>query len=95
MINETEEEHELDQAFEALIKVGWERPTPEFRRVFTYQMIPGATEEQMKWLDDLQREAVTAETAVISRQQRRLADASNHLALLDLPTLVLHALHDA
>ena len=92
--NATEEEKQLDDAFEALIKVGWERPTPEFRRVFTYQMIPGATEEQMRWLDELQREAVTADTAVVSRQQRKLADASDLLARVDLPTLVLHALED-
>lgn len=92
--NATDEEKDLDNAFEALIRVGWERPTPEFRRVFTYQMIPGATEEQMRWLDDLQREAVSAETAVVSRQQRKLADARDLLARVHLPTLVLHALDD-
>ncbi|MFN8194519.1 MAG: alpha/beta fold hydrolase [Nocardioidaceae bacterium] len=90
----TEEERDLDAAFEALIRVGWERPTPEFRRVFTYQMIPGATEEQMRWLDELQKRAVTADTAVVSRQQRNLADATRLLASLDLPTLVLHARED-
>ena len=47
----------LDETFDNLIRVGWERPTPEFRRVFTYLMIPGATEEQMGWLDELQRRA--------------------------------------
>lgn len=92
--NATEEERELDAAFEALIRVGWERPTPEFRRVFTYQMIPGATEEQMRWLDELQRQAVTADTAVVSRQQRQLADAEPLLAVLDVPTLVLHSIGD-
>lgn len=92
--NATEEERELDAAFEALIRVGWERPTPEFRRVFTYQMIPGATEEQMRWLDELQRQAVTADTAVVSRQQRQLADAEPLLAGLDVPTLVLHSIGD-
>ena len=46
------EDEGLDETFTQLIKVGWERPTPEFRRVFTYLMIPGATEEQMGWLDD-------------------------------------------
>ena len=51
-------------AFEALIRVGWARPTSEFRRVFSSMMIPGGTEEQMRWLDDLQRMAVDAETAV-------------------------------
>jgi len=59
----------LNDAFEALIKVGWERPTPEFRRVFTTMLIPDATEEQMGWLDELQRQAVTAETAILSRRE--------------------------
>jgi len=94
MANATDEDRELDQAFEALIKVGWEHPTPEFRRVFTYQMIPDATEEQMRWLDELQREAASADTAVASRQQRKLADASGLLPQLDVPTLVLHARGD-
>ncbi|HEX5857917.1 MAG TPA: alpha/beta fold hydrolase, partial [Microbacterium sp.] len=40
------EELELLAAFEALIRVGWARPTSEFRRVFSSMMIPGGTEEQ-------------------------------------------------
>ena len=54
----TDEELELDEAFAAadqgrLGAAG--RRT--FRRVFTSMMIPGATEEQMRWLDELQRVA--------------------------------------
>src|SRR5918998_3883523 len=64
------EELELDAAFQALIKVGWARPTSEFRRVFSSMMIPGGTQEQMRWIDDLQRMAADAETAVIARRQR-------------------------
>ena len=90
----SEEDHELDLALDSLIRVGWERPTPEFRRVFTYLMIPGATEEQKGWLDELQRRATTAEVAVQARRQRREADSSRHLASLDVPTLVLHSLGD-
>ena len=71
----------LDEAFTQLIKVGWERPTPEFRRVFTYLMIPGATEEQMGWLDELQRRAVTADVAVSARRQRGEADVSDLLGV--------------
>ncbi|HQR25763.1 MAG TPA: alpha/beta fold hydrolase [Nocardioides sp.] len=88
------EEVELDDAFEAIIRVGWERPTPEFRRVFTYQMIPGATEEQMAWLDELQRIAVTARTAHLARRERKRADATHLLGELRLPTLVLHSRED-
>jgi len=84
----------LDETFTNLIRVGWEQPTPEFRRVFTYQMIPGATEEQMGWLDELQRRAVSAEVAVEARQQRGLANSAHRLGALDVPTLVLHSLGD-
>jgi DNA-binding CsgD family transcriptional regulator/alpha-beta hydrolase superfamily lysophospholipase len=88
------EELELYAAFEALIKVGWARPTSEFRRVFSSMMIPGGTEEQMRWIDDLQRMAVDADTAVLARSQRQVTDSSGRLAELDLPTLVLHSVGD-
>ncbi|MGZ5400023.1 MAG: alpha/beta fold hydrolase [Nocardioides sp.] len=94
LANASPEEIALDEAFDALIKVGWERPTPEFRRVFTTLMIPDATEEQMGWLDELQRQAVTAETAMLARRQRKHADARHLLADLDLPVLVVHSRGD-
>ena len=92
--NATPEEIEMDNAFQALIKVGWERPTPEFRRVFTSLMIPDASEEQMSWLDELQRMATDADTAVLARQKRREADVRHLLPRLDLPTLVVHSRGD-
>ena len=64
------EDLEMQEAIDRIIKVGWSRPTAEFRRVFTTLMIPGATEEQMTWLDELQRVAVTADTLFKARQQR-------------------------
>ncbi len=39
-------------------------------------MIPGATEEQMRWLDELQRVAASAETASDALRQRRRPTAS-------------------
>ncbi len=92
--NATPEEIEMDNAFQALIKVGWERPTPEFRRVFTSLMIPDATEEQMRWLDELQRMATDADTAVLARAKRREADVRHLLPQLDLPALVVHSRGD-
>jgi pimeloyl-ACP methyl ester carboxylesterase/DNA-binding CsgD family transcriptional regulator len=90
----TPEELELDAAFEVLIRVGWGRPTSEFRRVFSSMMIPGGTEEQMRWIDDLQQMAADAETAVLARSQRQVADSTDRLGELDLPTLVLHSRGD-
>jgi pimeloyl-ACP methyl ester carboxylesterase/DNA-binding CsgD family transcriptional regulator len=88
------EDVELYAAFESLIRVGWARPTSEFRRVFSTMMIPGGTEEQMRWLDDLQRMAVDAETALLARAQHRMSDSSSRMAELELPVLVLHCLGD-
>ncbi len=80
----TAEERELQDTFGQLIKVGWARPDSTFRRVFTSLMIPGATEEQMRWLDDLQRVAVSASTAYVARQQRMAADAEHVAAAAGL-----------
>jgi pimeloyl-ACP methyl ester carboxylesterase/DNA-binding CsgD family transcriptional regulator len=88
------EDEAMDDTLNQLIKVGWERPTPEFRRVFTYQMIPGATQEQMGWLDELQRRAVTADVAVAARQQRGQADVTGLLSAVEAPTLVIHSIRD-
>ena len=88
------QEVEMDDTLDALIKVGWARPDSAFRRVFTSLMIPGATEEQHVWLDELQRNATSADTARTSRRQRLAADASHLLDRLTAPTLVLHSRGD-
>jgi len=88
------DEVEMDDTLDALIKVGWARPDSAFRRVFTSLMIPGATEEQHVWLDELQRNATSADTARTSRRQRLATDASHLLDQITAPTLVLHSRGD-
>ena len=92
--NPTPEVLELNDTFQHLIKVGWARPESEFRRVFTSLMIPGATEEQMRWLDELQRVCSSATNAYAARLQRRKDDAIALLPEIDVPTLVLHSRYD-
>src|SRR3954452_10214478 len=87
----TAEDLELNATYEQLMKVGWARPDSVFRRVFTSLMIPGATEEQMQWLDELQRVSVSTENAVAARRQRREANVLDLIPQLDVPTLVLHS----
>ncbi|HEY7596728.1 MAG TPA: alpha/beta fold hydrolase [Actinophytocola sp.] len=90
----TPDDLELDETFERLIKVGWARPDSAFRRVFTSLMIPGATEEQMSWLDELQRVSTSAENALNGRRQRKVSNVVDLLPQLDIPTLVLHSRGD-
>ena len=90
----SEEDDELEATFDQMVKVGWARPESTFRRVFTSLMIPDATEEQMRWLDELQRVSVSATVAYTARRQRREQGAAECLEGLDVPTLVLHSRHD-
>ena len=82
------------EAFAQLIKVGWGRKEHTFRRVFTSMMIPSASEEQMRWLDELQRVAASAETASQALRARSKANCEALLPELDVPTLVLHSVRE-
>ena len=55
------------------------RRTRVFRRVFTNIFIPDATEEQMRWFDDLQRMSTSPENAVASRIARQAVDIADEL----------------
>jgi pimeloyl-ACP methyl ester carboxylesterase/DNA-binding CsgD family transcriptional regulator len=94
MRDPTPEQLELSEAFQQLIKVGWAQPESEFRRVFTSRMIPGATEEQMRWLDELQRVASSADNVAAARRARLKDDVVDLLPQIQAPTLVLHSRHD-
>ena len=85
---------ELDDVFTRMIEVGWARPEGRFRRVFTDMLIPGATPEQMTWVDTLMRTSTSTTNAVQFRRQRRDVDVTELLTQLDVPTLVLHARGD-
>ena len=77
-----------------MIRVGWAKEDPVFRRVFTTQFIPDATEEQMRWFDDLQRMSTSPENAVASRIGRQEVDIADELPRITAPTLILQALGD-
>ncbi|KRA39324.1 LuxR family transcriptional regulator [Nocardioides sp. Root614] len=83
-----------EEAFLAMIRAGWARPDPLFRRVFTNAFIPGANEQQMEWMDELQRTSTNTENAVCSRIARHQVDVAPLLPEVVVPTLVLHAERD-
>ncbi len=78
-----------------MIKVGWGRADPIYRRVFTTSLIPGASEEQMRWFDDLQRRSMSPEAALAASQARAVVDVTSSASTLVVRTLVLHADGDA
>ncbi len=88
------DDDDAEEAFLAMTRAGWARPDSLFRRVFTSVFIPDATEEQMVWLDELQRLSTSTDVAVRSRIARRATDVTHLLPSIQAPTLVLHARGD-
>lgn len=78
-----------------MIRVGWGRPLPAFRRVLTTLFVPGGTPEQMEWFDELQRASSSPEQAARIRQARDALDVTELAPRVRAPTLVAHARDDA
>jgi len=93
-VGTTRESRDLAEAFLALIRVGWARPDHTFRRVFTSLLVPGASEQQMLWIDALQRMSTSPANAEASMRMAGEIDVTPLLPRLAMPTLVLHARGD-
>lgn len=78
-----------------LIRMGWGRDQPVFRRLFTTLFVPDGTPDQMSWFDDLQRVTTEPETAVLIRHARNRDNVTGAAARVVAPTLVMHPCDDA
>ncbi len=88
---------DVDQsdALLTLMRQGWGQENPAFRQIFTSQFIPGATAEQARWFNDLQRMTTSPENAVRIRRTLDDIDIADLLPQVRVPTLVLHCRDDA
>jgi pimeloyl-ACP methyl ester carboxylesterase/DNA-binding CsgD family transcriptional regulator len=77
-----------------LARAGWGRDNPAFRQVFTSRFIPGGTEEQIGWWNDLLRKTTTADNAAELLIARARVQVTDRLALVRTPALVIHAGRD-
>jgi pimeloyl-ACP methyl ester carboxylesterase len=87
-------ERQEAEAMIAMVRAGWGRNAPAFRRAFTTMFVPGATSEQMSWFDELQRISSSPETAARIRLSRNDLDVTDLARQVTVPTLVLHARDD-
>jgi DNA-binding CsgD family transcriptional regulator len=79
---------------QSIVRVGWGRPDPAFRRVFTTRFVPGGTEEQLEWFDELQRVSADPATAERLRACWSQIGVVELLDAVEAPTLVAHARGD-
>ena len=78
-----------------LVRLEWGSDNPTYRQVFTSRFIPGGTEEQLGWFNELCRKTLTAEVAARLLASRGELDVVALLGEVRTPTLVLHARGDA
>jgi pimeloyl-ACP methyl ester carboxylesterase/DNA-binding CsgD family transcriptional regulator len=77
-----------------LARLGWGKDNPAFRQIFTSRFIPGATEEQIRWFNDLCRKTTSPEIAARLLESRGRIDVMALLGKVRTPTLVLHSRED-
>ena len=83
------------EAMVTLTRTGWGRDNPAYRQVFTSLFIPGATQEQMDWFNELQRITTSPENAARILEAHGDIDVLDRLKLVTQPTLVIHSRNEA
>jgi pimeloyl-ACP methyl ester carboxylesterase/DNA-binding CsgD family transcriptional regulator len=81
-------------AITELTKLGWGKNNPVYRQLFTARFIPGATQEQIDWFNELCRRTTTPDTATRMMRERGRVNVTGLLSKIKVPTLVLHAVDD-
>ena len=77
-----------------LVRLGWGSDNPTFRQVFTSRFIPGGTDEQLGWFNDICRKTTSGEIAAMLLEARANINVSELLPRVNVPTLVLHSRED-
>jgi pimeloyl-ACP methyl ester carboxylesterase/DNA-binding CsgD family transcriptional regulator len=88
------ERERLYRAIVDLARLGWGKDNPAFRQIFTSRFIPGATDEQVGWFNDLCRKTTSPEIAAGLMEARAMIDVTELLREVRAPTLLLHARDD-
>ena len=89
-----EESHGM---FESIMNLSqwWGSDNASFRQVFTSRFIPGGSDEQLRWFNELCLKTASPALAGTLLRARAETDVSSLLPLVKAPTLVLHGRQDA
>ena len=87
-------EVERREAMMALARTGWGSDNPVYRQLFTGLYVPDASEQQVRWFNDMQRKSASPENAVKLQQVFATIDVRQLLPEVTVPTLVLHSRKD-
>jgi len=82
------------EAIVELVRLGWGKDNPAFRQIFTSRFIPGGTDEQVGWFNELCRKTSSPAVAAELLATRAHILVTDLLARVHVPTLVIHARED-
>jgi pimeloyl-ACP methyl ester carboxylesterase/DNA-binding CsgD family transcriptional regulator len=88
------EAEDAQRARIALTRTGWGQNNPVYRQLFTSRFVPGASDEQIRWFNDLCRTTATAQMAARIMEFRMHVEETEWLPRVSVPTLILHARGD-
>ncbi len=91
---DTADEAQRYRAINQLTKLGWGQNNPVYRQLFTARFVPGATQEQLDWFNELCRKTTTPEIATRLLDERGRVNVTSLLDQVKVPTLVLHSNED-
>ena len=88
-------EAEEAETMAKLAELGWGKSDAAFRQFFTSQFIPGGTQEQQHWFNELESLSTSGANAARFMRAFNAIDVTALLPQVRCPTLVLHSRHDA
>lgn len=91
---EDPDKERLYRALIELVRFGWGSDNPAFRQVFTSRFVPGASDEQIGWFNELCRKTTSPEMAARLLETRAEINVMPLLGAVRTPTLVLHSRDD-
>lgn len=94
-IGASPDERERRQAVMTLTRLGWGTDNAAYRHIFSQTFMPEGRPEELAWFDEFQRQTTSAENAVRFQDAFGDIDVRHLLGEVRVPTLVLHARHDA
>ena len=85
---------EMYRAVTDVVRLGWGSGNPTFRQLFTSRFVPGGSQAQLDWFNDLCQRTTSSANASALLAARGDLDVREYLHQVRVPTLVLHASHD-
>jgi pimeloyl-ACP methyl ester carboxylesterase/DNA-binding CsgD family transcriptional regulator len=83
-------ERDEREASVTLMRIGWGRDNPSFRRLFTFDFVPDGDESVLRAYDELMRQTTSPANAARFEEAFGEVDVAELAPLVRVPTLVLH-----